>query len=93
MPVAGELPDGRPWIICNNTRRHDMYITVSDDGVTFDRTWLLLHLAYKGDGGVCKGGGPQYFQALTVGPNIWVVYSIGKEQVGVTKIPIRLLSR
>ena len=91
MPVAGELPDGRVWIICNNTRRHDMYITVSDNGVTFDRTWLLLHLAYKGDGGVCKGGGPQYFQAVTVGPNIWVVYSIGKEQVGVTKIPIRLL--
>ncbi len=93
MPVAGELPDGRPWIICNSPARTDMYITVSRDGVVFDRTWLLLHIDRKTDGGVCKGsrGGPQYFQAVTVGPNIWVVYSIAKEQIGVTKIPIRLL--
>ena len=93
MPVAGELPDGRPWIICNNRSRYDMYITLSDDGVAFDRTWHLLHEAPKRDGGICKGGGPQYFQSVTVGPNIWVVYSIGKIKVGVTKIPIRLLAK
>ena len=70
MPVAGNLPDGRPWIICNNAPRTDMYLTLSDDGVTFDRTWLLLHIDRQTDGGVCKGshGGPQYFQAVTVGP-------------------------
>ena len=92
MPVAGELPDGRPWIICNNQSRFDMYLTLSEDGRTFDQTWLLLH---KGRGpkypGMHKGGGPQYFQAVTVGGNIWVVYSIAKEQVGVTRIPISAL--
>lgn len=95
MPVAGELPDGRPWIICNNGPRTDMYLTLSNDGITFDKTWLLLHADLKTDGGVCKGpsGGPQYFQALTAGPNIWVVYSIAKVQVGVTRIPLRLLER
>ena len=95
MPVAGELPDGRPWIICNNAPRTNMYLTLSDDGITFDKTWLLLHIDLKTDGGVCKGarGGPQYFQSVTVGPSIWVVYSIAKEQVGVTKIPIRLLTQ
>lgn len=95
MPVAGELPDGRPWIVCNNGPRTDMYLTLSEDGVTFDKTWLLLHVDRVAEEGVCKGsrGGPQYFQAVTVGPNIWVVYSIAKEQVGATKIPLRLLAR
>jgi hypothetical protein len=32
-----------------------------------------------------KFGGPQYYKALTVGKNVWVVYSITKEKVGVTK--------
>ena len=94
MPVAGNLPDGRPWIICNNAPRTDMYLTLSEDGVTFDRTWLLLHIDRQTDGGVCKGshGGPQYFQSVTVGPNIWVVYSVAKEQVGITKIPVAVLA-
>ncbi len=92
MPVAGELPDGRPWIICNNQSRFDMYLTLSEDGRIFDRSWLLLHNRRgNSDGGMHKGGGPQYFQAVTVGGNIWVVYSIGKEQVGVTRIPLEAL--
>lgn len=92
MPVAGELPDGRPWIICNNGPRTDMYLTLSEDGIVFDKTWLLLHVDRETDGGICKGGrgGPQYFQAVIAGPNLWVVYSIAKEQVGVTRIPLKL---
>ncbi len=94
MPVAGELPDGRPWIVCNNQSRHDMYLTLSEDGRTFDQTWLLLHNARGNtDGGMHKGGGPQYFQAITVGGNIWVVYSIAKEQVGVSRIPLAALPK
>ena len=90
MPVAGELPDGRPWIICSSPSRTDMYLTLSDDGITFDRTWLLLHVACQGQPGFSKAsrGGPQYFHAVTVGPNIWVAYSIAQTRVGVTKIPI-----
>ena len=95
MPVAGELPDGRPWIICNNAPRTDMYLTLSEDGITFDKTWHLLHIDRETDGGICKGshGGPQYFQSVTVGPNIWVVYSIAKEQIGVTRIPVASLAK
>jgi hypothetical protein len=89
MPTAGELPDGRPWIICNNQSRHDMYLTLSRDGRLFDQTWLLLHSRRStSDDGMFKGGGPQYFQSVTVGPNIWVVYSITKELIGVTRIPL-----
>ena len=93
MPVAGELPDGRPWIVCNNQSRADMYLTLSEDGRTFDQTWLLMHNPRgASDDGLHKGGGPQYFQAATVNGNIWVVYSIAKEQVGVTRIPLAALS-
>ncbi len=92
MPTAGELPDGRPWIICNNESRHDMYLTLSKDGYVFDQTWLLLHSNRpKSDDGIFKGGGPQYFQSVTVGANIWVVYSITKELIGVTRVPLSSL--
>jgi hypothetical protein len=91
MPVAGELPNGQPWIICNNPSREDMYITLSKDGIVFGKTWLLMHDDKKTDGGLFKGPGPQYFTAVTVGENIWVAYSIAKERIGVTKIPIKQL--
>ncbi len=94
MPVAGELPDGRPWIVCNDRSRRHMYLVLSDDGYTFDRSWLLMHNPRKpSDDGLHKGGGPQYFQAVTVGENIWVVYSITKEQIGVTRIPFTTLPK
>jgi hypothetical protein len=92
MPTAGELSDGRPWIICNNQSRHDMYLTLSKDGYVFDQTWLLLHSDRPtSDDGMFKGGGPQYFQSVTVGANIWVVYSITKELIGATRIPLSSL--
>jgi len=94
MPVAGELPGGAVWLIGSNRARTETYLTLSRDGVRFDRTWSLLSLNHKGSPGVCKGdGGAQYFQAVTLGPNIWVVYSIAKEKVGITQIPVALLER
>lgn len=92
MPAAGELPDGRVWIIGNARDRREMYLTLSDDGVTFDRSWSLLTIERQGDGGHGKGGGPQYFQTITVGQNLWVIYSITKEMIGVTRIPLNRLA-
>ncbi len=92
MPVAGELPDGSCWIIGNSDDRKTMYITVSSNGVNFDRTWLLQYIDREGDGGMHKFGGPQFFQAVVLGKNIWVTYSITKEQIGATQIPMQLLS-
>jgi len=100
MPVAGELPSGRVWVICNSfddyynaadRSRKVMFVTLSDDGITFDRTYGLLHVDRQPDGGMYKFGGPQYYKALTVGKNVWVVYSITKEKVGVTKLPVDAL--
>ncbi|HBG26301.1 MAG: hypothetical protein A2Y10_01935 [Planctomycetes bacterium GWF2_41_51] len=93
QPDARELPDGRPYIICNSMGRKDMFITVSNDGYIFDKTWQLLHSdRTKSDDGLFKSGGPQYFRSIVVGDNIWVTYSITKEIIGLTKIPVNLIN-
>jgi hypothetical protein len=93
MPVAGTLPDGSVWIVGSNRDRTDMFITLSLDGILFDSTWSLIHSRSKVAEGVSKPpyGGPQYFQAITSGQSIWIVYSIGKEQIGLTEIPFAAL--
>ncbi|MDR1280081.1 MAG: hypothetical protein LBK99_04590 [Opitutaceae bacterium] len=93
MPVAGNLPDGSAWIIGSNMNRTDIFITTSRDGITFDRTWSLIHRRERVLEGVSKPlfGGPQYFKTITVGRSIWLVYSIGKESLGLTEIPFAAL--
>lgn len=93
MPVSGNLPDGSVWFVGSNRDRTDIYITVSKDGITFDKSWLLLHRRESVVEGVSKlsFGGPQYFQAITVGKSIWIVYSIGKEKIGLTEVPFAAL--
>lgn len=93
MPVAGSLPDGSVWIVGSNRDRTDMFLTHSRDGITFDRTWSLIHRRPRVLDGVSKPpyGGPQYFQTITVGQSVWIVYSIGKEEIGLTEIPFSAL--
>ncbi|MES2735187.1 MAG: hypothetical protein V4672_02630 [Verrucomicrobiota bacterium] len=95
MPVAGTLPDGSVWIVGSNRDRTDMFLTLSRDGVTFDRTWSLLHQRAQVTEGVSKSasGGPQYFKSLTLGHSIQIVYSIGKESLGITEIPFSALQQ
>lgn len=93
MPVAGSLPDGSVWIVGGNQDRTDMFLTLSRDGITFDRTWSLIHQRIKVTEGVSKTGygGPQYFKALSLDQSIWIVYSVGKESLGITQIPFSAL--
>jgi hypothetical protein len=93
MPIAGELPNGRPWIISRaGYRGSDMFLTLSADGVLFDRTWLVRHEEGDPDSG-SKGvaGGPAHFKQVTVGDNIWVAYTVTKKKVWITRIPISKL--
>lgn len=99
-PAAGQLPDGRPYIIYNEfdnyyhaaerSRKH-MLISVSEDGRRFDKTWLLKHVEGEPDGGIYKYGGPQYFSEVILGNNMWIFYSITKQQIGLTKVPLSAL--
>jgi len=98
-PAAGELPDGQVFLLGNSPNRRNMYVTVSRDGRVFDRTWLLMYKqlsdytpgAMKKQGG--PGAGPQYFAPAVVGESLWMVYSISKEHVGATRVPISSLCR
>lgn len=94
MPVAGELADGTVWFIGSDATRFNCYITWSKDGKVFDRTKLLMHLEYQATPGVSKpkAGGAQYFKAIVNGDNIWIIYSVAKEKIGLIKLPAKLLN-
>ncbi len=87
---AGSLPDGRCYIIGNSDDRSEMFLTVSADGITFDKTWLLLHKSIEVVPGLGKPerGGPQYFKSIVKENVLWICYSIGKEQIGLTRVAI-----
>jgi hypothetical protein len=96
-PAAGELPDGRNYIVANSPNRRNMYLTISSDGRTFGQTWLLMYRrladftpgAMKNEGSA--GSGPQYFKATVIGRSLWIVYSIAKEHIGATRVPVSML--
>lgn len=96
-PAAGQFEDGTVYVLCNSPKRQDMYITVSKDGRLFDKSWLLLHRrladytpgAMKTQGG--PGSGPQYFRPTLVGKSLWIIYSVSKEHVGATRVPVEAL--
>jgi pectate lyase len=93
MPAAGTLSDGRAWILGNNHNRTEFYLTLSDDGIIFDRSWSILTLNQSVTPGFGKSGngGPQYPSALLINDTLWIFYSIAKEQIGVTRIPLSSL--
>ena len=97
---AGNLPDGRAYIINNpNTtpskthpsigRRVPLVISLSHDGIVFDRALAIraeaTAMRYKG---INKANGWQYPNALTWNGYLYVAYSINKEDVGVTRIDL-----
>ncbi len=94
QPEAGSLPNGRVWLIGNEKTRRNLYLTLSDDGIHFDRTWLLIYAAVQPLEGLGKGRnpeGPQYEAAIRLGDRLLVIYSIAKQQVGLTQIPLSAL--
>ena len=93
MPAAGELPDGTVWIAGSDMKRFNTFITWSKDGRVFDRTKLLIYQRHKAIPGISKPAeaGAQYFQAISRGGTIYLVYSIAKEQIGITRIPMETL--
>lgn len=75
-----------------------MFLTLSRDGRCFDRTWHLHYQQLEDfTPGMMKkegsaGSGPQYFNSLIVGNSLWIGYSIAKEHVGVTRVPLSALA-
>jgi len=101
---AQKTPDGRYAMIYipQRSQRYPMAITTSDDGITF-ANMRVIHgeVSPQRYQGRAKGGGPQYLRgvaewggdALSLNKHsIWVIYSVNKEDIWVSRIPIPILS-
>ena len=94
---AGNLPDGTAYIISNSSpKRLDrslLTIALSADGVTFDRAWLVRgEPTEQRFSGKDKIKGWQYPHALLWKDELYIAYSINKEDVGVTRIALQYLN-
>ena len=95
--AAGNLPDGTAYVINNpgpGGKRDPLIISLARDGLTFDRQAVIAHsseaLRYEG---LYKMDGFQYPHATAMGNYLFVIYSIGKEDMAVTRIPLESLSK
>lgn len=91
LSCVGKLPDGQVFLIGNRVRqrRDPLVIALSRDGFEFDRAWAIrsgeFPISYEG---AHKGPGFQYPHAIVIGNMMWVAYSIGKEDIGITSFPV-----
>lgn len=94
---AGNLPDGTAYLIgcpVSYKKRWPLTIMTSTDGRLFDKAWLLLDgdtdlqpRRYKGK---AKTLGYSYPKAIVHDTFLFVAYSVNKEDIQVTRIPITL---
>jgi len=91
--------DGR-FAMCYNPietqqYRYPLIVTSSDDGILFDNMGVIHGEVpprrYYGD---CKDFGPNYLRGITEGEaippgnNMWVTYSVNKEDIWISRIPL-----
>jgi len=97
---TGQLPDGRTYIISNpgagKSRRFGtgnrtlLTISFSQDGQVFDQAFVLRgERAVHRFGGRGKSNGWQYPHAVIFKNQLCVIYSINKEDIGVTRLPLK----
>jgi len=97
--TSGKLSDGSIYIVSNIRRkewntsnyssRDPLAISIANDGLKFNRVGIMRHNApqirYSGRS---KGPGFQYPHSVTTNDALWVIYSVGKEDIQVSKIPM-----
>ncbi|HUZ46944.1 MAG TPA: exo-alpha-sialidase [Terriglobia bacterium] len=93
--VSGSLPDGKNYLIGNQVLqrvRDPLVIGLSPDGKVFNWAAAIRHghtpVRLPGH---AKDMGFQYPSAIVVGKALWVIYSIDKEDVEVSRIPLKEL--
>ena len=86
------LPDGSIYIVGNQVAngRDPVTISISRDGINFDRSFSVRYGAppvkYPG---AAKIVGFQYPAAMVLKETVWVSYSLGKEDIGVTRFSLK----
>ncbi len=95
MQLAGNLPDGTAYIVNTpnlSLDRIPMTISLSDDGVLFDRAYLVRGVPpeqrYDGES---KTLGYSYPGSVIHDGYLWISYATNKEDVEVTRIPLSSL--
>ena len=91
--ALGKLPDGTIYLINNpgpkSFVRQLLAISTSRDGQEFDRSWIIRNepttMRFPGKN---KLDGWQYPHAIVWKSFLYVIYSINKEDVAVTRIPL-----
>lgn len=92
---AGNLPDGTAFLVGNpvdNKLRSPLAITLSKDGKTFDRAFLLRagrelpEIVYEGK---AKRKGYHYPKSIVTERYFYTAYATGKELVQITRIPLQ----
>jgi hypothetical protein len=93
-----KLENGKYAVVYNPTdasERHPLCVAVSQDGLRFDRL-AAVHgeIPVKRYWGVEKRPGPQYVRGIVEGngdppgDDLWVVYSVSKEDIWISRIPL-----
>ena len=87
---AGNLPDGTPFLIGNpgpGKDRSILMLATASDGRTFDKAWILRdNPPERRFGGKAKTLGYSYPKAYVDADFLYVVYSVNKEEIAVTRL-------
>ena len=96
---AGNLPDSTAFMVSNpvdNKTRIPLVITLSSDGMLFDKAYVLRRggsdLQEQRYSGTSKGLGYVYPKSTVWGQYLYVAYSTNKEDVQCTRIPLASIS-
>ena len=98
--AVGTLPDGRTYLIGNLVTGHDpikydlrdpLVLALSRDGMNFDWAASIRHDAPPLRFSTLRGRGFAYPSAVVTDDALWVIYSVGKEDVAVSRVPLKIL--
>lgn len=89
----GELSDGRCYFLGNDSvARAELVLCTSDNGIDFNRWYLLGNTPYEQmREGMYKGGDYGYPTSFFDGEYMYIVYSLDKEGLEAMRIPLEKL--
>lgn len=99
---AGNLPDGQIYVINNLLPLSTKYggrtllaISLSENGLVFDRVAMIRfnHPSKRDLEGRAKAEGYQYPHSVVHNNYLWVIYSVNKEDIEVSRISLKELDR
>jgi hypothetical protein len=87
---TGSLPDGQVFLIGNpvQRRRDPLVIRLSRDGLVFRKAMVVRRNSpAMRRNGRYKGPGFQYPSAVVTKDSLWIVYSVNKEDIEISRVP------